>query len=315
MKFIELGKHLAARELKSAYFVTGDDPFIVRSALSLFSSLVSGFKELNYTTFAAGATHAEIVPALGTPPMLAEYRIVCVEGFTGDTQWLKRYLTEPCPTTVLIFTGALTPNFTALLAHIEVVDCNRLDERYLSSWIVKKAATMRTVVEPTAAALLAQYCNRDMNRVMGELNKLVDYAAGQTVTTDTVKELVSPDLEFKIFELAEAIATKNADRAIVMTDKLLSENNAPISLLSMLFNHFRRLLMVSLNPESTTLVSDLKVKEYAVKVAIRQAKAFSPRRLKAIFDKLCEADAAIKGGRIVDRNALHTFVCETVLIG
>ena len=88
-----------------------------------------------------------------------------------------------------------------------------------------------------------------------------------------------------------------------------------LSLISMLFSHFRRLLFVSLNPSSDTLASDLKVKEYAVKMAVRQAARFTPRRLKAIFDRLNEIDAAVKSGLCVDKNALVTFVCETVAVG
>ena len=82
----------------------------------------------------------------------------------------------------------------------------------------------------------------------------------------------------------------------------------------MLFNHFRRLLFVSLNPSSDTLASDLKVKEYAVKMAVKQAKAFTPRRLKAVFDNLNALDCDVKAGRMIDKTALITFVCETVLI-
>lgn len=314
MEFVELGRHIAGKNLKSVYFVTGDDPFIVRSALSMFASLTGSMKELNYTVFRSDANKAQMVASLSTPPMLADYRVTVIEGYLGELDWLSGYLSSADKSSVLVFTGELTANFTPFISQIEVVDCNKLDSNFLANWIVKKASSLGAVFQPDAAILLSEYCNRDMNRISGELNKLVDYSMGSSVTPEVVKALVAPDLEFKVYELGETIATKNAEKAVKITETLLAENNSPISLLSMLFNHFRRLLFVSLNPTSDTLSSDLKVKEFAVKMAIKQAKAFSPRRLKAVVDKLNALDADVKGGRMIDKTALISFVCETVLI-
>lgn len=315
MKFVELKKSIASNPPKPCYMVSGDDSFVVKSAVNILLSLTGSFKELNYSSFSKDASVSEIVAALLAPPMLADYRVVTVNDFTGDLKQLKSYLDNPSPASVLVFVGAITPNFNAIMNKIEVVDCNRLDAVWLSNWVRKKAATEGAEISPDGAKLLVEFCNRDMNRLTNELSKLIVYADGEEITPDTVVSLVSPELEFKVYELSEAIAEKNRDKAIELTDLMLSDNNSPVSLLSMLFNHFRRLLFVSLNPTSDTLASDLKVKEYAVKIALRQASRFSPKRLKNIFDKLCLFDKDIKAGYISDRNALLTFVCETLTVG
>lgn len=315
LKFVELKKSLAANPPKPCYMVSGDDSFVVKSAVNILLSLTGSFKELNYSSFGKDASVSEIVAALLAPPMLADYRIVTVNDFTGDLKQLKSYLDKPSPTSVLVFVGSITQNFNAIMNRIEVIDCNRLDAVWLSSWVRKKAATEGAEISSDGAKLLVEFCNRDMNRLTNELSKLIVYADGEEITPDTVVSLVSPELEFKVYELSEAIADKNRDKAIELTDLMLADNNSPVSLLSMLFNHFRRLLFVSLNPTSDTLASDLKVKEYAVKIALRQASRFSPKRLKSIFDKLCLFDKDIKAGYISDRNALLTFVCETLTVG
>ncbi len=315
MKFTELGKKLNSGEIKSAYFITGDDPFIVRSALKTFSSLAGQMRELNFVEFPAQSTPSQLTASLGTPPMLADYRITVLNGYNGDLTWLKNYLDNPVPGAILLLVGNLTANFNPFLSRIEVVDCNRLDAKYLALWISKKAAALGSSIDQQAATLLAEYCNRDMNRITSELNKLVDYALGRTITVSDVKIMVTPDLEIKIFALGEAIASKDAVNTVSVLETLLAEGNAPSMLIGTLFNHFRRLLFVSMNPTSDTLVSDLKVKsEYAIKMALKQAKAFSPKRLKSIFDKLCNLDADVKAGRMLDKNGLVTFVCETVLV-
>lgn len=299
---------------KSCYILTGDDSFVVKSAVNMFSVFSGEFRDLNFTFFGKDASISEVIAALLTPPMFSEYRVVCVNDYTGDLKQIKEYLKNPSSTSVLLFTGALTPNFNGIIPLCEIVDCNRLEKSYLEGWVVRKAASQKISVSQKAASLLVEYCNRDMNSVYNELVKLMDYAEGAIDESD-VKELVSPQIEYKVFELSEAIAEKNADKAVELVNLMLAENNSAVSLMGMLFNHFRRLLFVSLNPKSDTLSSDLKVKEYAVKVALRQAAKFSPRRLKAVFDRLNSLDAGVKAGKISDKNALMEFVCETVTVG
>ena len=299
---------------KSCYILTGDDSFVVKSAVNMFSVFTGEFRDLNFTFFGKDASISEVIAALLTPPMFSEYRVVCVNDYTGDLKQIKEYLKNPSSTSVLLFTGALTPNFNGIIPLCEIVDCNRLEKSYLEGWVVRKAASQKISVSQKAASLLVEYCNRDMNSVYNELVKLMDYAEGAIDESD-VKELVSPQIEYKVFELSEAIAEKNADKAVELVNLMLAENNSAVSLMGMLFNHFRRLLFVSLNPKSDTLSSDLKVKEYAVKVALRQAAKFSPRRLKAVFDRLNSLDVSVKAGKISDKNALMEFVCETVTVG
>ncbi len=314
MKFTELKKNLMTAPPKSCYILTGDDSFVVKSAVNMFSVFSGEFRDLNFTYFNKDASISEVIAALLTPPMFSEYRVVCVNDYTGDLKQIKEYLKNPSSTSVLLFTGALTPNFNGIIPLCEIVDCNRLEKSYLEGWVVRKAASQKISVSQKAASLLVEYCNRDMNSVYNELVKLMDYAEGAIDESD-VKELVSPQIEYKVFELSEAIAEKNADKAVELVNLMLAENNSSVSLMGMLFNHFRRLLFVSLNPKSDTLSSDLKVKEYAVKVALRQAAKFSPRRLKAVFDRLNSLDAGVKAGKISDKNALMEFVCETVTVG
>lgn len=314
MKFTELKKNLMTAPPESCYILTGDDSFVVKSAVNMFSVFSGEFRDLNFTFFGKDASISEVIAALLTPPMFSEYRVVCVNDYTGDLKQIKEYLKNPSSTSVLLFTGALTPNFNGIIPLCEIVDCNRLEKSYLEGWVVRKAALQKISVSQKAASLLVEYCNRDMNSVYNELVKLMDYAEGAIDESD-VKELVSPQIEYKVFELSEAIAEKNADKAVELVNLMLAENNSSVSLMGMLFNHFRRLLFVSLNPKSDTLSSDLKVKEYAVKVALRQAAKFSPRRLKAVFDRLNSLDAGVKAGKISDKNALMEFVCETVTVG
>ena len=315
VKFLDLKKHIIERKLKPCYLVTGDDAFMMKKATEMFAKLAGNYSDLNVTRYKNDASLTEVVSSLNSLPFLADYRIVFLENYIAKLDLIKDYLESPNPTSILVIVGSVTSNLSPIIAKIETVDCNRLDEVYLTNWVGGKINKGGCETTREAAALIVNYCNRDMNRISSEVDKLVSYCNGKTVTAEIVDALVSPDLEFKVFELGEAIANKKNDSAIKLIDKMLQDNNAPVMVFGLIFQHFRRLLYISLNPQSDTLASDLKVKEYAVKMAMKQATKYSPKRLKTIVDKLNALDTTIKGNSTYAKTAITTFVCETVLIG
>ena len=315
MKFVELKKNLVSAPPKPCYVVSGDDSFVVRSAVNIIASLAGSMRDLNLSSFNKEADCAEIISALLSPPMLSDYRVVIVADYVGDLGEIKDYLKNPSLSSILVFYGALTSNFNAIIKSVEFVDCNKLDLKFLSNWVIKKAASEHTAIMADASEILVRYCNCDMNIISNELRKLIDYADGDIIDSKMVQTMVTPESDFKVYELSEAIANKDKEKAVKLTETLINENNSVISLITMLFAHFRRLLFVSLNPTSDTLANDLKVKEYAIKMAVKQSAMFTPRRLKLIFDRLNKMDSAVKSGQCVDKTALITFMCETVTTG
>ncbi len=315
MKFVELKKHISEGSFKPFYIVTGDDSFVVRKAVEMFKTLSGNYPDLNVSHFTKDARNDEIVSALNSLPFLGERRIVFVENYTASLGEVKKYLENPNPTSILVVVGALTPNLTPLAKIAEVVDCNRLDEKFLINWVGTKITKSGCQISNLAAAKIVEYCNRDMNRINSEADKIIAYANGGNITVETIEEMIAPDLEFKVFELSEAIAQKNKERALSLALKMLEGSNAETMVFGLIFNHFRRLLHVSLNPQSDTLASDLKTHEYVLKKTLKQLSSYTPKRLKAIVDKLHALDFVIKNNSTYAKNAIISFVCETVLIG
>lgn len=313
LKFAELKKHLSADKLKPCYYISGDDAFVVKKAEEMFLSLTGSFRELNFSSFDNSSTQSEIISALNSLPMLAGFRIVKISDYSQSLDFIKKYLMSPSPSTVLIFAGKMSDNFNSISKLVEMVDCNKFDLPFLRSWVTRRFEVARVKAAPAAVDRLIEYCNRDMSRIENEIEKLIAYSLGKEVITEQlIDEMVAPESEFKIFELSEAIAVGDREKALEIADNLLGAATSSIMLLGMLFKHFRRLLFVALNPKSDTLASDLGVKEYSVKVSVKQASKFTVKRLKLIFDRLCDVDSMVKSGKMVDKTALLCFMCDTL---
>lgn len=308
MKFIELKRHLKTQLLPS-YVLAGDDSYLMQLASEMLYSLVTELSELNISRFSGDTPAEEIVAACEGYPIMSDRRIVAVTDFLGAPEPLLKYLSRPNNCTVLLFIqNSLTSNLTKILPLSEVVDCARLEEEVIVKWIAQNIEGSGTLISSNGATLLIKYCNRFLSRVDGELKKLISYKSGGTIESADVQEMVSPDIEYKIFELSEALVNKDGEKVTNVLNSL-SATTQITSFMGLLYAHFRRLLYCAINKDTPeNLATALSVKEYAVKIAIRQAKMFSPVRLKKICDSFHKADFDFKSGLITDNLALETFI-------
>ena len=315
MFFNELKKHILSRKLFPAYLVTGEDAFLVSNALRLFRTLAQPMPDFNLGEITSPESVQSIVEACESLPLGADYRVVIVSQCKLDLSALGSYLDNPCPTTVLVFAAEKPESgLNKILSKLTIVDCSKLDKRTVLGWIAAKCKECGTSVTESAAQLLIEYCGGDMSRISAELEKLCAYRAGGMIAEADVTDLISPTLDYKIFALGEAVASRQPQKAAIVLKNLLDGGVSPVSLLGLLYAHFRRLLYVSITPPYDRMASDLGVKEFAVKKATEQARRFTPVKLKKICDELQTSDFDVKSGRITDRGALELIVLRALAI-
>lgn len=310
MKFALLKKHLQTKEYHSAYLISGDDAYVVQSAENMFKNIIEICKDINISNFINSKDAYSIIEDLQILPILDQYRLVIVTDYKGDTDLFLKYLENPNKTSILVFvqTSGIKENFSKLITKIEPVDCNKLEESQILSFIANNASIYDSAIEKSAALTLMKYCSNDLTRISRELEKLALFKYQDVIRQSDVEELVNPDTDYKIFELSEAVANKQSQKAISILSSMQQNGTSDVSLLGLLYSHFRRLFYCSLSQENASLASLLNVKEYAVKKTKEQAKKYSPRRLKAICDMYHKLDYDFKNGFITDSLALQTYM-------
>ena len=150
-----------------------------------------------------------------------------------------------------------------------------------------------------------------MSRITNELEKLSAYVADTKVLTEeVVHDFVVQDKEYQVFELAEFIAKGEGKKAIDLVDSFMIKSGTAFTILSPLFNNYRRALFVSINKDKTTaeIAGLLGIKEFAVKMLKNQVNSFSSKDLKKIVDMIAEYDKKIKIGEIKENVAIKTIV-------
>ncbi|MCL2797997.1 MAG: DNA polymerase III subunit delta [Firmicutes bacterium] len=309
MKFAELKKHLKDGTLLPAYLVTGDDAFVCRAAVGHFLNAFSVMAELNVSIFSSPQDAAPVLDACETLPVLAPSRLVLCHDYGGDGAAFLNYLAHPNPSAVLVFVCEKAgENFAKITAKLEIVDCNRLSDEQIVRWIKAKLFETNTSISDAAAHTLISFMHGDLTRISGEAERLGVYRLAAEVTKEDIERLVTPDVEYKIFDLSDAVSKKDRTRAAAVLKNLTDSGVPEVNILGMLYAHFRRLLYCAVNPKDPELAKKLGVKEYAVKVALNQIRGFPVRRLKSICDGFHTTDFAIKSGEIGMRLGLEAYV-------
>jgi DNA polymerase-3 subunit delta len=190
----------------------------------------------------------------------------------------------------------------------------------LPTWIQRRATQKGGAIEYEAAYAMAAFVGNDLRLLDSELEKLLLYTDGaRPVIEEDVRLLVSRVREVSIFSLVDSIGQREAHHALRLLHRMLDDGVAGLYLLAMITRQFRLLLQVKelqqRSLEQPAIVDRLKLHPYVVSKVLQQARNFSLAQLDTAFDRLVEADWAIKTGRASEVLALDLLVVDLTQLG
>ena len=317
MKYVELKTSLK-NKVENAYLIFGDDRYLCYDALKkIEDSLSLTIKDMNSVVISGDSTTAkDIVDSANLYPFGDLNRLVVVKDFAPtknkeEYKTIEAYLKAPQISTVLVFFNPDSSDFFKGMSNITPVDCGKIGIQVISAFVKNHLAKNDISATETAIQDLILFCDSDMSRITNELEKLSAYVADTKVLTEeVVHDFVVQDKEYQVFELAEFIAKGEGKKAIDLVDSFMIKSGTAFTILSPLFNNYRRALFVSINKDKTTaeIAGLLGIKEFAVKMLKNQVNSFSSKDLKKIVDMIAEYDKKIKIGEIKENVAIKTIV-------
>lgn len=317
MKYIELKASLK-QGAKNAYLIFGDDRYLCFDALKkIENSLNLTIVDMNSVTISGESTSAkEIVESANLYPFGDMFRLVIVKNFNPSKdkqayETIQKYLNQPLSSTVLVFFSPDGYDFFKGMKNLEMVDCSKIDAKTISAFVKNYLAKQEIQSNDEVIDKLILYCNYDMARITSELEKISAYVLDTKIlTADIVEKNVTQDREFQVFQLAEFIAKGDSDNANKLIDSIMTKAGMGFTILTPLYNTYRRALFVAINKEKTPqeLAGLLSVKEFAIKMLKNQIAVFSVKQLKVIVDMISEYYKKIKFGEMKENIAIKTIV-------
>lgn len=308
-----IARDLKNRIYKPVYYLMGEESYYIDKISEYIAQtvLTDEEKEFNLTVVYGSDTDvATIINAAKRYPMMAERQVVIVK----EAQQLKNieelvyYVQKPLQSTILVLChkNGTIDRRKKLAAEVEKVgvlfESKKLKEAQLPGFITSYLKRKSVDIEPKASEMMAEFVGADLNRMAGELDKLV-ITLPQSVTRVSPEQIelnIGISKDYNNYELRSALVVKDVLKANKII-KYFEENpkTNPIQMtLSVLFGFFSNLMLAYYAPEKTEqgiavqlgLRSPWQAREYIM--AMRQ---YSGVKVMQIIGEIRYCDARSKG--------------------
>ena len=326
MKYVDFKKFTDENGAQPIYLFEGEEVYFREKGEALLKARFLQEPTLDYASFDGGTLKGDkikaLVDAVNCFPFVSENRVVRVSEFYPTEKDFDFYLKDlfdnpPRDTILLIVNGGKGKTGTAALTkkpNVTYVDCARSDEETIKKWIFITCKRAGLYADGVTCGKLASYCVYDMARIAQETEKLLGYCAAvgaQRLTDEMIDELVYPDAEYKIYELANALARKNYSTYMRVIKDLSTRGFNETSLLSSLASYFKGLYETSLcKGGDKEVAAALGIKEYAARKNREQAAKFGKESLLELYNATYGAISAIKCGEVTPASALKTVTAR-----
>lgn len=314
MKFEELKRALKDK-IYNNYLLFGNDNFLIDKSKELILDAVKlQLIDFNFEVFNGEIIDLkEVVKSCETLPMIDDKRVIYLD-LSKDSKILnialiEKYIGNYNNSTILIINDS--NNLTTLNnENIQRINCDRLSIKLVESFVRNELKKVDKTIESKALEMLYNFTLGDMSKCDIEIKKLISYVGVQpTITTNDVEQIVNKSIEYNIFELTENLAKKNSTRVYEILDSMKSKKDSYRSLISLIYNHFRRLFFISISlDDNSTLSNLLGVKEYAITMSKKQCALFSKKSLKQICDLCADLDYKLKQSIVGIDDAINLLV-------
>jgi len=340
-----------ARKLQPAYVFIGDEVFFrKRCRDAILEHLVpADLRDLSISEMdLAECSVQEVLDRARTPSLMAPFQVFFIRGVKGlygrgshedDFAAIAAYVKNPNPDAVLIFLAdhislpadarrmelADRDRFERIRETLgeccTIVELARVEEGEAVRWVTETAAAGDVKVEPDAARELVDALGGDLMMIANELEKLLLYVGEKKrVTLGDVETTVLAAKQRTLYELTDAISSKNRARALEVLDAILSAgegDEAAIGHLYMLAKTFRQMLVIlERNVRDSRAIwqalwQGFRVPPFAAEDLIRQARRYKSRReITRALRLIAKADLALRSNPASKRLVLENLVME-----
>ncbi len=328
MKYVDFKKFTDENGAMPIYLFEGEEGYFRDKGEALLKARFLQEPTMDYVSFDGSALKGDklksVSDALNCFPFISERRVVRItEFYPSEKDWdfyLKDLFENPPKDGLLMIVNSAKPKTTtgqAVLAkkpNVTYVDCSRSDEETIKKWIYLTCKKAGVYADGITCGKLASYCIFDMSRIAKETEKLLTYCevkGENRLTDELVDMLVYPDSDYKIYELANAIARKNYSAFMKISKDLSTQGYNENALLSALVSYFKGLYETSLCQGSDKEVAAaLGIKEYAARKNREQAAKFTKEKLFSLYETTYGALNGMRGGLLSPDGAMKTVTMK-----
>ncbi len=184
----------------------------------------------------------------------------------------------------------------------------------LVDWICRRFRALERDIDSEQAKYLIFLCGDLMHTLAGEIAKIGAYSKHARITREDIDAVAVPQLDAMVFQMTDAIAQRNFDAAAKVMGILLSQQEHPIMILSVLGKQLRQLYTARLAFEhrksSQYLVELWGMHPYPADKLMQAARRFDLKWCRRAVTRAAETDLAMKSTGSDSAELLTNFLLE-----
>ncbi|MGA2920327.1 MAG: DNA polymerase III subunit delta [Candidatus Sulfotelmatobacter sp.] len=342
---------LESHKLRPAYVFVGDEAFFrKRFRDAIIEHLVpADLRDFGLFEFDLAENDlAEVLDRARTPSLMAPFQVFFVRGVKtlfgrGSNEEklaaIEDYCKNPNPDALLVFVADHI-SIPADLRRMEmqdkeryqriretmgrycgIVELARVEEGEAVRWISEFCTSRAVKIDADGARELVDALGGNMMMISNELEKLMLYVGPRNhISLGDVETMVLAAKQRSLYELTDAISSKDRVRALEVLDAILSSGDgeeAAIGHIYMLAKTFRQMLVIlERNVRDQRMLwaalwQGFRVPPFAADDIIKQAHRYKSRRdLTRAIRLVAKADLALRSNPVSKRMVLERLVMD-----
>lgn len=325
----KLKKDISDGTLGNFYIFHGEEAYLRDFYLGQMKKklLPEGLEDFNYHTLQGKEFDLKTLAMyIDCFPMMSERTLIVVTDYDiykGDKEGLAALLSDLPEYVCLVFVydlieykaDARTKLHSAVKAAGSVVQFARQEQGDLVDWVRRRFKAADHDIDSEEAKYLIFLCGDLMNGLISEIGKIGSYAKHHRITREDIDAVATPVLDAVVFQMTDAIAGRDFDKAASVLGDLFHMQEPPIKLLSVLGRQLRQLYSARLALEGRKgagYLMDLwgMRSSYPAEKLISSARRFSLPWCRRAVVRCGEIDLAMKSTGADGEELLIGFLLE-----
>ncbi len=330
MNYKELKKQIK-EGLASLYYFYGEEVFLESYMTDrlVADAVDEDFSEFNHLILTGETiTPDAISDFFEAYPVMSERKLLQIKdaslfsakGADKDI-YLKLLSDIPDYVTVLISEDAPDKRcqmYKELSKKAVICEFSYLERPDLKSHILKKLSGEKKDIAPSDLDYLLDLTGPDLTNIRLELDKLIAFTGmREKITRSDIDKNIQQPLLSKIYDISEAVLSKNGDYALKLISDLKKNNESALRILSVLASYFSDLYRAYVlsrenisYPEMVDAMNLPPQRKFVADKMFKRAKSVNPDFLRECIKDCTEAESDVKNGIITEWRALDILVVK-----
>lgn len=318
-----LREHIKTGNFKNIYLLYGSENYLLSFyRKKLVEALKGDGDEMNYSHFEGKFDSFEkLIDVVQTLPFFADRRVILIEDseLFNTSNDLADSLGDMPETTFLVFAEKTVDKRNKLYKFVKergyICEFTTPTPEELKQFIANYLSSASKKIAVSTCDYFLDACGFDMSNLRNEMDKLIAFSGDRDVIQKSdIDSICTIQLTNRIFDMTDAIAVGDKDKALVLYSDLIKLKEKPMGIMYLIRMHFNRLLGIcdlrNNHKSDSEIASVIKVPNWTLKKYYSQLRHYDYRKLRECVECATDIETDFKTGKYTEQLAAEIMIVK-----